>query len=101
MRNNILILAVILSILGIAINNLLGDILLIIGILLLLYVIFSREEKMQVHIQKNTRFIDGHSKFKKKEFKYSAPKNIANICNECGTENLDSAKFCAECGKKL
>lgn len=111
MRKELLIFGLIVLILGIAINNIIGNVLLIVGILILLYVIFSKENpkkssKSLNYIEnrdynKNTnKTPDNLSKNKIKN--ETSDKKTLNKCPECGsTKNPQNARFCADCGKKL
>lgn len=115
MRKDLLIISLIALVLGFAIGGSIGNILLIVGILLLLYVVFSRESyrehpvNMEYYEEKNykeNRKPEYHNRNRtEKRLKFSDDnqwKEKINKCPECGsTNNPANAAFCANCGEKL
>ena len=129
MRKELLIASLIIIILGFAISGVIGSILLGVGILLLIYVLFSRG----ISRESEARYVEpAYSPTKKtnsqepgRTQKSSARyvdepkpkyKNVDRAerelkawgsgggkrCSSCGsTSNPADAKFCADCGKKL
>ena len=119
MRIDLLIAGIIILVLGFAIGGPLGNIFLIVGILILLYVLFSRESprglpESNKYIESTDYLKDneGHEienkgRFKnrnqaERELRAWNANNQIKKCSECGsTNNPADAKFCADCGKKL
>lgn len=125
MRRNLLIAGLILLLLGFAINGVVGSFLLAVGILLLLYVFFSREstteaetaryvepdhDKETVHEierERSREYVKPKPRHRnvdiaKKELRAWDSNKRAKKCPECGsTNNPPYAKFCADCGHKF
>jgi len=131
MRIDLLIASLIIMILGFVIGGLFGSILLGVGILLLIYVIFTRSpeskaryvepehpQKSKKTYQRNTReprekkstaryVEEPKPRYKnvnraENELKAWGPGSSGKKCSSCGsTSNPSNAKFCADCGKKL
>lgn len=131
MRRNLLIASLIVLILGFVIGDMLGNILLTVGILLLLFILFSKETPEETatgyvdtdYLRDKSTLSERESKYvsEPKKAKYVAePKRYKNAdraerelrawksdnkgkkCPFCGsTANPADAKFCADCGKKI
>ena len=131
MRRNLLIASLIVLILGFVIGDMLGNILLTVGILLLLYILFSNEtpeetatgyvdtdylrdkstlserESKYVSEPKKAKYVAEPKRYKnadraERELKAWRSDNKVKKCPFCGsTANPADAKFCADCGKKI
>ncbi len=124
MRKDLLIASLVILILGLAISGMIGSIILAVGILLLLYVIFSKEDSREadaaVYLEPDYhRETARQSERKPKQYEEPKPRyrnvdraerelrawgsdNKGKKCSECGsTSNPANAKFCADCGNKL
>ena len=131
MRKELLIASLIIIILGFAISGVIGSILLGVGILLLIYVLFSRgisRESEARYVEpaynpnkktgsqepgrpqkSSARYIDEPQPKPKYKNVDLAERELkawgsggGKRCSSCGsTSNPADAKFCADCGKKL
>ena len=130
MRRDLLIASLIVIILGFVISGIIGSILLGVGILLLIYVLFSQETQKDAEARyiepeyapkatprkipptsekKSTaRYIEEPKpKYKnvnraQRELKAWDSGSAGKRCSSCGsTSNPSNAKFCADCGKEL
>ena len=127
MHIEFLIFGLIVLILGIAISGIVGNILLIVGILILLYAIFSRGKSREEigrideipyedadynrNVNRspptpNEKKINSENRIRDDNPAESGVKVIeleySKECTRCGsTNNPENARFCADCGKKL
>lgn len=127
MRKNLLIASLIVLILGFVISGPVGIILLTVGILILIYVIFSKERAIEhpesaryvrKDIKEDTthrydrdpkKLYDTDTEHRKKskerierELRAWDSGKKARKCPKCGsTSNPDNAQYCADCGTKL
>ena len=114
MRKDLLIISLVALILGFAISGSVGSILLSVGILLLLYVFFSRESSREHPVSmeypeeinyRENRKPEYQNRNKERGSKSSDRNHLKqkiNKCPECGsTNNPKNAAFCANCGAKL
>lgn len=126
MRIELLIASFVVMVIGLVISGMIGSLILAIGIMLFLYVVFSREDTMEMG---PTRYIEPNyyqeppRQSKKTRLRYEdepIPPRKRNLdraerelrewntgkqkkrCSKCGsTSNPADARFCADCGVKL
>lgn len=126
MRIELLIASFVVMVIGLVISGMIGSLILAIGIMLFLYVVFSREDTME---EGSARYVepnyyqDPPLKSKKTRPRYEdepIPPRKRNAdraerelrewstgkqkkrCSNCGsTSNPADARFCADCGSKL
>lgn len=124
MRKDLLIASLIVLILGFAVSGVIGSLIMAVGILLLLYVFFSRESSKETeprYVEPAYQRETPRQSEKEKVEEYEKPRpryknvdraerelrawgsgNQAKKCPKCGsTSNPPNAKFCADCGSKL
>ncbi len=130
MHKNLLIASLIIIVLGFVVSGIIGSILLGVGVLLLIYVLFSREShgetepqyiepdynkkpsyqqnKKPMEKKSTARYVEEPKpKYKnadraKRELKAWDSSNKGKKCPSCGsTGNPNNARFCADCGQKL
>ncbi len=125
MRIDLLIASLVVMVIGLVISGMIGSLILAVGIMLLLYVIFSKEEagepeparyvKPEYHKEtprqserkKEREYQESQPRKRnvdraKRELRAWSPGKQGKRCPKCGsTSNPSDARFCADCGSKI
>ncbi|MEN6593244.1 MAG: zinc ribbon domain-containing protein [Methanobacterium sp.] len=125
MRIDLLIASLVVMVIGLVISGMIGSLILAVGIILILYVILSREEAGEPeparYVEPEYHKETPRQSERKKEREYEEPRprkrNVDRAerelrawspgkqgkrCPECGsTNNPSDARFCVDCGSKI
>ena len=112
MRIDLLIASLVVMVIGLVISGMIGSLILAVGIMLLLYVIFSREEAGEPeparYVRKKEREYQESQPRKRnvdraeRELRAWSPGKPGKRCPKCGSiSNPSDARFCADCGSRL